>query len=127
MSPARASMGFWQRARHVLKGDVGPRVATVPQAQPEEELSGPQLAALEEIAARMATMAEALKELDARAQLVNRDSDGAEPAQRAQVQVEIIDELLDGVRQLRTALDAQSAELADAERRLTGGDETPAN
>ncbi|HEX6539756.1 MAG TPA: hypothetical protein VF155_11315 [Candidatus Dormibacteraeota bacterium] len=122
--PARASMGFWQRARLVLKGDIGPRVAGVQHSQPEEELSGPQLAALEEIAARMATMAEALKELDARAQMLNRSPEGTEPAERAQVQVAIIDELLDGVHQLRTALDAQSVELAEAERRLTGGDNT---
>jgi uncharacterized small protein (DUF1192 family) len=124
-------MGFLQRARLVLKGDIGPRVVVAPPAATEEPLTHEQLAALEEIAQRMAAMAASIKDLEARAHAIHatRDADAAEAgaataaeAANAQVQVEIIDELLIGVRQLRTALDQQRDELVDAERRFTGSE-----
>lgn len=126
MRPGRTSMGFWQRARLVLKGDIGLRVRAVPGPRHEEDLSGQQLVALNQIAERMAAMAATLKELDARAETLNRAPNRTQAAEQAQVQVEIIDELLDGVRQLRTALDEQRSELAEAERRLTEGEESAA-
>lgn len=124
-------MGFWQRARLVLKGDIVPRMGVAQPAAPEEALSPEQLGALEEIAQRMAAMAASIKELEARAQEMQAGPDTGAPATaagtadetaKAQVQVEIIDELLDGVRQLRTALDLQRDELVEAERRITGDD-----
>ena len=46
-------------------------------------------------------------------------SDDTDIAERAQVQVEVIDEMLDGIRALRAAIDQQRAELIEAEQRLT--------
>ncbi|MGH7687190.1 MAG: hypothetical protein ACREN2_10295 [Candidatus Dormibacteria bacterium] len=101
-------MGFLRNASMVFRGQV--RLRPRPQQDDEEALSQQQQQALEDIARRMAEMAASIKELEERAQTVSPG--------RPQVQVEMIDEMLSGIRGLRVALDQQRAELADAEQRL---------
>ena len=113
-------MGFLRNASMVLRGQV--RVRPRPQQDADEALTQQQQQALEDIARRMAEMATAIKELEERAQAANpagevEGEDGA-PLDRAQLQVEMIDQMLSGIRGLRVALDEQRAELADAEQRL---------
>ena len=114
-------MGFLRNASMVFRGQV--RVRPRPQQEAEEALTQQQQQALEDIARRMAEMAAAIKELEERAQTVHPPGDAAEgddsaSPERAQVQVEMIDQMLNGIRGLRVALDQQRAELADAEQRL---------
>lgn len=111
-------MGFLRNASLVLRGQV--RVRPRPQ---QEALTQQQQQALEDIARRMAEMAAAIKELEERAQTVHpageaADGDDSDSPERAQVQVEMIDQMLSGIRGLRVALDQQRAELADAEQLL---------
>ena len=108
-------MGFLRNASMVLRGQV--RVRPRPQADADEALTQQQQQALEDIARRMAEMAAAIKELEERAQTVPPAGEAASP-DRAEVQVEMIDQMLSGIRGLRVALDQQRAELAEAEQRL---------
>lgn len=69
------------------------------------------------------------KSLDEEAEAVAK-SGGASPGdteivERAQMQVEVIDEMLDGIRALRAAIDQQRAELIEAEQRLAQEGEAP--
>lgn len=114
-------MGFLHRARLVLKGDLGSRLIAARLGQQQDEMAGAQLVALEELAARMASMAASIRELEERAQKLTAEAASGGSAEGAKVQVEIIDELLGGVRQFRAALDEQRRELEEAERRLTAG------
>ena len=124
-------MGFWQRAAAVLRTNtalrrqVRSRPGTGGQAA-----TGEQLQALQDIAERMAGMATTIKQLEEQAKRLDEEaeevaqsgatpSDDTEVAERAQVQVEVIDEMLDGIRALRAAIDQQRAELIEAEQRLT--------
>lgn len=79
---------------------------------------------------------EQAKSLDEEAEAVANSGAAAsgdtEIAERAHMQVEVIDEMLDGIRALRAAIDQQRAELIEAERQLAEqgnpaaeGDATP--
>ena len=124
-------MGFWQRAAVVLRTNTAlrRRAPSTPGAG-EQAATGEQLLALQDIAERMAGMATTIKQLEEHAKRLDEEaeevaqsgavsSDDTDIAERAQVQVEVIDEMLDGIRALRAAIDQQRAELIEAEQRLT--------
>lgn len=123
-------MGFWQRAAAVLRADTALR-RRVPSATrgADEDASGEQLLALQEIAERMAGMATTIKQLEEQAKSLDEEAEDLAQsgdasgdsaiAERAHMQVEVIDEMLDGIRSLRAAIDQQRAELIDAEHRLS--------
>lgn len=123
-------MGFWQRAASVLRADTAfrRRAPSVPNPG-EPVVSGEQLQRLQDIAARMAGMAATIKQLEEQAKRLDHEakavaqseaaaSGDTDVAERAQVQVAVIDEMLDGIRALRAAIDQQRTELAEAERQL---------
>lgn len=106
------------------------RRAPVRPGSGEPAASEEQLQTLQDIAERMAGMAATIKQLEEQAKRLDDEAEavaqsGAAPAadteiaERAQVQVEVIDEMLDGIRALRAAIDQQRAELVEAEQRLT--------
>ena len=74
-------------------------------------------------------MATTIKELEAQAKSLDDEAEAvaqseaasgdASIAERANVQVEVIDEMLDGIRSLRAAIDQQRAELIEAEQKLS--------
>ena len=124
-------MGFWQRAAVVLRTNTAlrRRAPSAPGAG-EQAATGEQLLALQDIAERMAGMATTIKQLEEQAKRLDEEAEevaqsGAassgdrDIAERAQVQVGVIDEMLDGIRALRAAIDQQRAELIEAEQRLT--------
>ena len=95
----------------------------------EPVVSGEQLQRLQDIAARMAGMAATIKQLEEQAKRLDHEAEAVaqseaaasgdtDVAERAQVQVAVIDEMLDGIRALRAAIDQQRTELAEAERQL---------
>lgn len=102
-------MGLWQRVRLVLAPHraVGRRLEPLPETQQ-----------------RMADLAAAIKQLELRAQQIEAEPASTRDADpgHAERQVEIIDELLDGIRQLRAALDQQRAALEAAEERVMDAD-----
>ena len=121
-------MGFWQRAAAVLRTNSALRRRAPATPGGEQLVSGEQLVALQGIAERMAAMAATIKELEAQAKSLDDEAEevaqsgaasgDASIVERAHVQVEVIDEMLDGIRSLRTAIDQQRAELIEAEQRL---------
>ncbi len=123
-------MGFWQRAASVLRADTALRRRAPSAPNPGEPVvSGEQLQTLQDIAARMAGMAATIKQLEEQAKRLDQEAEAVaqseaaasgdtDVAERAQVQVEVIDEMLDGIRALRAAIDQQRAELVEAERQL---------
>ena len=122
-------MRFWQRAAAVLRTNsaLRKRAPSAPGGR-EQVVSGEQLLALQDIAERMAAMATTIKQLEEQAKSLDQEAEevaqsGAAPAdaaiaERAHMQVEVIDEMLDGIRSLRAAIDQQRAELIEAEQRL---------
>lgn len=122
-------MGFWERAAAVLRTNsaLRRRAPSAPGAG-EPVVSGEQLMALQEIAERMAGMAATIKQLEEQAKSLDAEAEAVAQsgaasgdtalAERAHVQVEVIDEMLDGIRSLRAAIDQQRAELIEAEQRL---------
>ena len=126
-------MGLLQRAALVLRTNAGLRKrARLASAGGEEVVSGEQLATLQDIAERMSGMAAAIKQLEAKAKSLDEEAeavarsdtsaqDGDDVAARAHMQVEVIDEMLDGIRALRAAIDQQRTELVEAEQRLNEG------
>ena len=80
----------------------------------------------------MAAMATTIKELEAQAKTLDDEAEevaksgaasgDASVAERAHVQVEVIDEMLDGIRSLRAAIDHQRAELIEAEQKLSSAE-----
>ena len=122
-------MGFWQRVAAVLRTNSALRRRTPsPPDGGEQLVSGEQLLALQGIAERMSVMATTIKQLEAQAKSLDDEAEevaksgaasgDARIAERANVQVEVIDEMLDGIRALRAAIDQQRAELMEAEQRL---------
>ena len=121
-------MGFWQRAAAVLRTNSALRRRAPAAPGGEQLVSGEQLVALQGIAERMAAMASTIKELEAQAKSLDDEAEevaqsgaaSGDPSivERANVQVEVIDEMLDGIRSLRAAIDQQRAELIEAEQRL---------
>ena len=123
-------MGFLDRVAVVLRANTALRRRAPARADAgDTDVTGEQLHALQAIADRMSGMASTIKQLEEQAKRL--DDEAAEVAQsgdaspgdseiaeRAQVQVEVIDEMLDGIRALRAAIDEQRAELVEAERRL---------
>ncbi|MBV8528075.1 MAG: hypothetical protein JOZ75_07150, partial [Candidatus Dormibacteraeota bacterium] len=123
-------MGFLQRVALVLRSDTALRRR--PPAAPTsggEGASGEQIQALQDTAGRMAAMATTIKQLEEQAKRLDEEaagvakseaasSDDAEIAERAHMQVEVIDEMLEGIRALRAAIDQQRAELIEAEQQL---------
>lgn len=103
------------------------RVQPAPSAG-EALVSDEQLAALQDIAERMSGMAETIKQLEEKARGLDAEAEAVaqsgvatgdeDLAERAHVQVEVIDEMLDGIRALRAAIDQQRSELIDAEHKL---------
>ena len=131
-------MGFWERAAKVLRANTAlRRRAPAGPGEGEHVVSGEQLHALQEIAERMAGMATTIKQLEERAKRLDEEAEevarsGAASgdtaiAERAHMQVEVIDEMLDGIRSLRTVIDQQRTELIDAEQRLAREGETAAD
>lgn len=124
-------MGFWERAAVVLRSNTAlRRRAATARRGGGAGASGEQIQTLQDIAERMAGMAATIKQLEEQAKRLDEEaeavaqagaapSDDTEIADRAQVQVEVIDEMLDGIRALRAAIDQQRAELVEAEQRLT--------
>ncbi|MGH7749319.1 MAG: hypothetical protein ACREQ5_31820 [Candidatus Dormibacteria bacterium] len=122
-------MGFWERAAALLRSNsaIRRRAPSSPGAG-EPVVSGEQLVALQEIAERMAGMATTIKELEEQAKSLDEEAEAVARSgaasgdmaitERANVQVEVIDEMLDGIRSLRAAIDQQRAELIEAEQRL---------
>ena len=129
-------MGFFDRVAVVLRANTALRRRTPTAAGAGEPAgTGEQLQALQDIAERMAGMAATIKQLEEQAKRLDQEAEavaqsGAAPsgdkdiAERAQVQVEVIDEMLDGIRALHAAIDQQRAELVEAEQRLTAEGET---
>lgn len=123
-------MGFWQRAATVLRADTALRRRAPSARNPGEPVvSGEQLQALQDIAERMAGMAATIKELEEQAKRLDEEAEAVaqsqadasgdtDVAERAHMQVEVIDEMLDGIRALRAVIDQQRAELVEAERQL---------
>lgn len=122
-------MGFWQRAAVVLRANTALRRRAPSAPGAGEQAAGEQLQALQDIAERMAGMATTIKQLEEQAKRLDEEaeevaqsegasSDDTDIAERAHVQVEVIDEMLDGIRALRAAIDQQRAELIEAEQRL---------
>lgn len=127
-------MGFWERAAVVLRTNTALRRRTPATGARNKAASGEQLLALQDIAERMAGMATTIKQLEEQAKRLDEEaeevaqsgaasSDDTDIAERAQVQVEVIDEMLDGIRALRAAIDQQRAELIEAEQRLSADGE----
>ena len=123
-------MGFWQRAASVLRADTALRRRAPSAPNPGEQVvSGEQLQALQDIAERMAGMAATIKQLEEQAKRLDEEAEAVaqsqadasgdtDVAERAHMQVEVIDEMLDGIRALRAAIDRQRAELVEAERQV---------
>ena len=123
-------MGLLQRVAVLLRSDSAlRRLRPAAPASVDPAVSGEQLQALQDIAERMAGMAATIKQLeeqakslDAEAEAVAKSETGSsgssEIVERAHLQVEVIDEMLDGIRALRAAIDQQRAELIEAERQL---------
>lgn len=124
-------MGFLDRVAVVLRANSALRRRTTPATagSGEPAATGEQLQALQDIAERMAGMATTIKQLEEQAKRLDEEAEevaqsgsaspgDTEIAERAQVQVEVIDEMLDGIRALRAAIDQQRAELIEAEQRL---------
>lgn len=137
-------MGFLQRVGLMLRSDSAlRRLRPAAPAASEQDVSAEQLQALQGIAERMAGMATTIQQLEEQAKSLDEEAEavaksgGASPGdteivERAQMQVEVIDEMLDGIRALRAAIDQQRAELIEAEQRLakegeatTEGDASP--
>lgn len=126
-------MGFWRRAALVLRaGSALRRRAPASPAAGVEVVSAEQLLALQGIAERMAGLATTIKELEAKAKSLDEEAEAVaessasgagdtDIAERAHMQVEVIDEMLGGIRALRAAIDQQRAEIMDAEQRLAEG------
>ena len=127
-------MGLLQRAALVLRANAGLRKRSPSAAAGGEVVvSAEQLATLQDIAERMSGMAAAIKQLEEKAKSLDDEAeavaqsdasapDGDDVAVRAHMQVEVIDEMLDGIRALRTAIDQQRTELVQAEQRLSESD-----
>ena len=122
-------MGFWERAALVLRANTALRRRPQPAPSAGEVLvSDEQLAALQDIAERMSGMAATIKQLEEKARSLDVEAEAVaqsgeatgddDLAERAHVQVEVIDEMLDGIRALRDAIDQQRSELIEAEQRL---------
>lgn len=138
MTPG-TKMGFWQRATLVLRASATLRKRQAEPANTEEVIvSGEQLQALQDIAERMAGMAVTIKQLEEKARDLEAEAEAAgtqtaapessdgDVAARAQVQIEVIDEMLDGIRALRATIDQQRSELTLAEQQmLEGGASSP--
>jgi hypothetical protein len=133
-------MGLWQRATLVLRASATLRKQRAAQADAGDVVvSGEQLQALQDIADRMAGMAVTIKQLEEKAKDLEAEAEAEAGAQagdaassedavavRAQVQIDVIDEMLDGIRALRVAIDQQRTELTQAEQEIQEGGETRA-